>query len=71
MHHFIIKRNLIDAKSSIQINLLYSLEFLSRNKKKMGALADCLINLLRPQLHDTGFASERHHILLLRGEFGI
>ncbi len=26
---------------------------------------------LRPQLHDTGFSSERHHILLLRGEFGI
>ncbi len=26
---------------------------------------------LRPQLHDTGFASERHHILLLQGEFGI
>ncbi len=25
----------------------------------------------RPQLHDTGFVSERHHILLLLGEFGI
>ena len=26
--------------------------------------------ILRPELHATGFASERHQILLLRGEFG-
>ncbi len=25
---------------------------------------------LRPQLHDTGFASERHQILLFQGDFG-
>ena len=28
------------------------------------------VSTLRPQLHDTGFASERHQILLFQGDFG-